>query len=113
MRPEMTVDHEERIREIARLRVRLADLQARETELEAKTIEHARSIRDVRARLGNPFFYSGGKHGRPENATKTVAKYTGYASHEPGLAILFERLAIARELKTIRAQLLALHTDTR
>ena len=113
MRLEITVDREERIREIARLRVRLADLQARATELEAKALEDARSIRDVRARLGNPFFYSGAKHGRPENATKTVAKYTGYKSHEPGLAILFERVAIARELKTIRAQLLALHTEIR
>jgi hypothetical protein len=107
------VEPEVRIQEIARLRHRLFDLQAQDTALESKGTAHARSIRDVRARLGNPFFYSGGKHGRPENASHTVAKYTGYRSHEPGLAILVERLAIARELKTIRAQLLALHTDSR
>jgi hypothetical protein len=61
------------------------------------------------ARLGNPFFYSGRRQGRPENATHTVAKYTGYRSDEPGLALVLERMAINRELKTIRDRLLALH----
>jgi hypothetical protein len=104
------VDHEERVQEIARLRRRLVDLQGRDTELESTLLEHAKSIRETRARLGNPFFYSGGRHGRPENATKTVAKYTGYKSHEPGVAMLLERMAINRELKRIRDRLLALHS---
>jgi hypothetical protein len=111
MRAGGNVDHEERVQEIARLQQRLADLQRRDTELESTFLEHAKSIREIRARLGNPFFYSGGRHGHPENATKTVAKYTGYKSHEPGLAVVLERMAINRELKTIRDRLLALHTD--
>jgi hypothetical protein len=111
MRAGGNVDREERGQEIARLQRRLADLQARDTELESSCLEHAKSIREVRARLGNPFFYSGARHGRPENATKTVAKYTGEQSHGPGLALILERMAINRELKTIRDQLLALHTN--
>jgi hypothetical protein len=111
MRAGGNVDHEERLLEIARLRRRLADLQERDTELESTALEHAKSIREVRARLGNPFFYSGGRHGRPENATQTVAKYTAYKSHEPGLAIVLERRAIIRQMKTIRDLLLALHTN--
>ncbi|HEX7797843.1 MAG TPA: hypothetical protein VF456_25955 [Vicinamibacterales bacterium] len=105
------MDHEGRVQEIARLQRRLADLQLRDTELQSTLVEHAKSVRAVRARLGNPFFYSGARHGRPENATKTVAKYTGYKSHEPGLALVLEWMAINRELKTIRDRLLALHTD--
>jgi len=105
------VDREERVQEIARLKRHLADLQERDAELESSLTEHAKSFREVRARLGNPFFYSGGRHGRPENATKTVANYTGYKSHGPGLALILERSAINREMKTIRDRLLALHSD--
>ena len=111
MRAGGNVDHEERVQEIGRLQRRLADLQGRQTELESTLVGHAKSIREVRARLGNPFFYSGGKHGRPENATQTVAKYTAYKSHEPGLALVLEWMAIHKELKTIRDRLLALHTN--
>ena len=105
------MDYDERVQEIARLQRRLADLQLRDTELESTLVQHAKSVREVRARLGNPFFYSGGRHGRPENATKTAAKYTGYESHEPGLALVLEWMAIHREEKTIRDRLLALHTN--
>ena len=104
------MDHEARVQEIARLQRRLADLQGRDTELESRLLEHAQSIRETRARLGNPFFYSGGRHGRPENATKTVAKYTAHKSQEPAVALILERMATNRELKTIRDRLLALHT---
>jgi hypothetical protein len=104
------VDHEDRVQEIARLQRRLVDLQGQDTELESTLREHAKSIRGARACLGNPFFYSGPRHGRPENATKTVATYTGYKSHEPGVAMLLERMAINRELKAMRDRLLALHT---
>ena len=104
------MDHEDRVQEIARLQRRLVDRQGRDTELQSTFLEHAKSIRETRARLGNPFFYSGARHGRPENATKTVAKYTGYKSHEPGVTMLLERIAINRELKAIRDRLLVLHT---
>src|SRR5262245_35585174 len=101
---ESSMENEKRIREIEGLRSRLSDLRAQKAALDFKAIELGASIQDVRARLGNPFFYSGGRHGRPENASKTVAKYTGYNSHEPGLALFMERLALAREMKLIAGQ---------
>src|SRR5262245_56156434 len=99
------MENEERIREIEHLRSRLSELRAQKTALDSKQIEFSASLQDVRARLGNPFFYSGARHGRPENATKTVARYTGYKSHEPGLALLMERVGVAREMKAIRDRL--------
>lgn len=102
------MEHEKRIREIARLRKRLADLRREGAALESRTQELAASIPDVRQRLGNPFFYSGGGHGRPGNATQTIAKYTGYKSHEPALALLQERVRNATEIKTVDDQLRAL-----
>jgi len=105
------MENEERNREIERLRSRLSDLRAQKAELDARAIEHQASIRDIREQLGNPFFYSGARHGRPENAKHTVAKYSGYKSHEPGLALLLDRVANAREMRSISEQLRALNTD--
>ena len=105
------VENEERIQEIARLRSRLALLHAQKAALDSKASGLAASISDVRERLGNPFFYSGARHGRPENASQTVLKYTGYKSHEPGLALLLERVAIARDIKATGDRLRALNAD--
>jgi len=51
--------------------------RGRDTELESRFLQHAKSTGEVRARLGNPFFSSGGRRGHPQNATHTVAKHTG------------------------------------
>jgi hypothetical protein len=106
------VDNEERIREITRLRNRLADFDGQKAALDERETEHATSLSQIRERLGNPFFYSGVRHGRPENATKTVAKYTGYKSHEPGLALLLERVALQRDIAATLDQLRALNADS-
>src|SRR5262249_30724378 len=41
------VDHEDRVQEIARLQHRLVDLQGRDTELESRLLDHAKSIRET------------------------------------------------------------------
>jgi hypothetical protein len=111
MRAEASMENGERIREIERLRSRLSDLREQKVELDTRAIEHRASIQDIRQRLGNPFFYSGARHGRPENARYTVAKYSGYISHEPGLALLRDRIANLRETRLITEQLQALNAD--
>ena len=105
------MENEERIREIELLRRLLSDLRTQKAELDARLIEHRASIQDIREQLGNPFFYSGARHGRPENAKYTVAKYSGYNSHEPGLALLLDRIANLRETRLITEQLQALNAD--
>ena len=57
-----------------------------------------------RAAFGNPYFYSG----RPENAGESIADYTGYKAHEPGLRIARGFVDVNRELSTVREQLRAL-----
>jgi len=102
------MDDAERAAEVERLRTRLAETRARQTRFAADLKEFEASLARVRSELGNPFFYSGGKHGRPENAQKTVVNYTGYKSHEPALALLREGDAIKQEIETILDQLRSL-----
>jgi quinol monooxygenase YgiN len=78
-------------------------LEAKNQEAQARerlrafgaTIEH------VRAELGNPYFYAG----RPSDDPESEAHYTGYKSHEPGLALLQEWRENVRRVVMVRRQL--------
>jgi hypothetical protein len=102
------VDDTERVAEIARLSERLSHAKARQAALAAEARDLARWLPAIRSTFGNPFFYSGQNHGRPENAEKSVDKYTGSTSHEVVLPTLLRLREVNRELENIRAQLRAL-----
>lgn len=104
-------DDEERKATIDRLLQKFAEATERRAALVSEAKEFAARIGDVREALGNPYFYSGGNYGRPENADESIANFTGYKSHEPGLR-LAQRLNDAnRELSTLREHLLQLGVD--
>jgi hypothetical protein len=105
------VDDDERAATIDRLRDRFSEASARRAAILSEAKEFAARIGEVRQALGNPYFYSGGNYGRPENADESIANFTGYQSHEPGLR-LAQRLNDAnRELSTLREHLLQLGVD--
>ena len=67
--------------------------------------ELAAKIGEVREALGNPYFYSGGNYGRPENADESIARFTGYKSHEPALRLTRSLHDADRELRSLKEQL--------
>ncbi|HYL17396.1 MAG TPA: hypothetical protein VEV20_01850 [Burkholderiales bacterium] len=102
------MDDEQHRWQVERLREEFAEVTARKTALLDHMREFAGHIHEVRAVLGNPFFYSGENWHRPENADESVANYTGYRSAEPGLRLLQSLRRIDRELHSIHEQLRAL-----
>ena len=60
-------------------------------------------IDDIRAAFGNPYFYSGGNHGRPEN--ESVANYTGFSSHDVMTPTWRGLKRVDRELRRLKEQL--------
>jgi hypothetical protein len=98
------VGDQERTAKVEQLLLRFSEATARQAALMSEMRAFAAKIGEVRAELGNPFFYSGARHGRPQNADKTVEKYTGYKSHEPGLTLLLGFRDVNRELTTLREQ---------
>ena len=90
---------------IDRLLQRYSEATSRKAGLESEMKELAAKIGEVREALGNPYFYSGGNYGRPENADESVARFTGYKSHEPALRLARSLHDADRELRTLREQL--------
>ena len=78
-------------------------MRAPGADLAAKTKDFVATFGDLRRRLGNPYFYSG--KGGARHVGETVAQYSGYKSHEPGLALVQEAQALQREIATIRDRL--------
>ena len=103
---------EERQVTISDLRRRLSETTARKAAVEAELKELASRVPEIRETLGNPFFYSGKEHGRPENEDKSIAKYTGSKSHQPGLLLVFKYRDAERELTEILEQLRDLGVST-
>lgn len=87
--------------EIERLKRSLEEARARQVTLALKTREFEANLVEHRRKLGNPFFYSG----KQPRSGKTIAEYTGYKSHEPGLALILEAQALQREIETILDEL--------
>ena len=96
---------DERIANVDQLRHSYSVAKARQGALLLETRDFEARLGQVREALGNPYFYSGKNHGRPENAEKSVAKYTGYASHEPGLQLIQSLKAVNLQVNTLREQL--------
>ena len=80
---------------------RLAGARKRQAEAAERLRTHGENIEQVRATLGNPYFY----HGRPAADPESEAHYTGYKSHEPGLRLYRDLQDVSREVKAIRSQL--------
>jgi hypothetical protein len=93
--------------EIERLKHSLSDLRTQETALVAKLREFDATLTERRRELGNPFFYSG----KEPHPGKTVVEYTGYKSHEPGLALIREAQALKKEIQRILDELRSLAVE--
>ena len=102
------MNDEERTVEIDRLLGRLSEAKKRKAVLVSEAQDFSAMIGDIRAAFGNPFFYSGGNHRRPENAEKSIANYTGSDSHEVVLPTVLGLVRVNQELDAIREQLRAL-----
>ena len=83
----------------------LADARKREAEALQRMQAHAANIAQVRAELGNPYFYAG----RTADDTESEAHFTGYKSHEPAFALWQEWQEASRQIAAIRKHL---HCDT-
>ena len=90
---------------IDRLLQRFSEATARKAALVSDMNELAAKIGEVREALGNPYFYSGGNYGRPENADESIARFTGYKSHEPALRLTRSLHDADRELRSLKEQL--------
>ena len=100
---------EEQTPEVSRLLKQLAEVLERRAALEKKLSEVDAWVAPIRREFGNPFFYSGGTHARPENAEKSAAHYTGQASHEVVVQLLSpivrQLQEVTRDVIEIRQQL--------
>ena len=99
---------DERATQIEALQLRLSEVTARKIALASQAKEFEARLPEIRAAFGNPYFYSGVNHGRPENADESKANYTGFKAHEPGLRLALGFIDVDRELSTVREQLRAL-----
>lgn len=101
---------EERTPEIARLLKQLAEAMERRAALETELSGLETWVPSIRQAFGNPFFYSGSAHARPENAQKSAAHYTGQASHE----VVFQLLGpIILQLQEITREVIAIRQNLR
>jgi hypothetical protein len=87
---------------------RLADARTRQAEAAQRLRTHGENIEEVRATLGNPYFY----RGRPAADSESEAHYTGYKSHEPGLRLYRDLQDVSHEVEAIRNQLRDAGFDT-
>ena len=87
---------------IDRLLQRYSEAVVRKADLMSEMKALAGRIGETREALGNPYFYSGGNYGRPENADESIARFTGYKSHEPALRLTRSLHDADRELRQLR-----------
>jgi hypothetical protein len=83
------------------LRAKLGELEKRYTASVQQLHALGATMEEVRKELGNPYFYGG----RPDDDPESKARFTGYASHEPGLRLWREWREVSRQIRTIRQQL--------
>ena len=83
------------------LRQELKAARARRAALAQEIRDAAGRIGETRARLGNPFYYGG----NTDRAHQGIDRFTGYASHDPGLRRLRDFQLADRECQSLRAQL--------
>jgi len=90
------------------LLAKLVDASNREAQARQQLQTHAARIEEVRAALGNPYFYSGRSADDPESK----ARFSGYTSHEPALPLVREWQDLSRQVAAIRNQLREAGIDT-
>jgi hypothetical protein len=81
----------------ADLHAKLSDAMERRIRIEQELQEHGDRIQQVRERLGNPYFF----HPRPADHPESRAKYTGYASHDPALRLIFDFKDVEQEIRDL------------
>jgi hypothetical protein len=86
------------------LRQQLADAIIREGSI-LSHLQNGANVRERRAALGNPFFYSGGRHDVPEHQATSRARFTGYQSHAPALALLRDYQRVRHEIAMLQEEL--------
>jgi hypothetical protein len=94
------MDAFDRQSEIASLRQRLSDAEAKRAALSDELIHLTAWLPEMRRAFGNPFYYS-----HPEEPDEGIAHYTGNNSHGIGLPTLREFMRVERELARIKAVL--------
>lgn len=102
------MNDDERTGRIAALRLRFSQATARKTALISETREFEARLGEIRAALGNPYFYSGIEHGQPEHADESGAQYTGDRAHEPGRRIALGLIETNRELSAVTEEFRAM-----
>jgi hypothetical protein len=80
---------------------KFAEAKTREAEALQRLQTHGTNLKQVRAALGNPYFYSGRSADDPQSKTH----FTGYKSHEPGLQLIREWQDVSQQVTAIRSQL--------
>jgi hypothetical protein len=80
---------------------RLSKAIERRATLKQEMQAHAARIAEVRATLGNPFFYSP----RPEGDPQSESKFTGYKSNEPAFQLFRALWDVSKEIKVLQGQL--------
>ena len=90
------------------LMTRLSEAKERESQLLLRVRTHVDNIEEVRKTFGNPFFYNS----RPDGDPESKSRYTGYASHEPGLQLVRECQELAKEIESIQVELRAAGLDS-
>jgi len=79
----------------------LVKARTREAYARERLQAHGANIEQVRADLGNPYFYTG----RPAADPESAAHFTGYNSHQPAFALWHECQETSRQIAAIRKQL--------
>jgi hypothetical protein len=94
------MDDDERTAAIEALRVRWSELETRRTALIAETRAFEANLAEVRRKFGNPYYYS-----HPDSPADSLASYTGFEAHEPGLRLALGIVEVNRDLKVVKEQL--------
>jgi hypothetical protein len=98
------VNDAERAARIEALLLKFSQAMTRKAALISEVKAFETKFGEIRAAFGNPYFYSGGS-GR---IGESVANYTGYNAHEPGVRLVRRVIDVNRELRKLTEELRAL-----
>ena len=88
----------------AELQAKLSNAMKRQARIGQQLQEHSDTIERIRDTLGNPYFF----HPRPPDHPESKSRYTGYASHDPGLQLIRDWQDVQHEITEILTRLDAL-----
>ena len=102
------MDDGERAIEVDRLLARWSEATRRRIALASEAHEFSGMVGQIRQAFGNPYFYGGPNHERSEHADESIARYSGFNSHDVVAPTVLGLIRVNRELRTIRERLRAL-----